>query len=268
MIERYKRAWDTAFCFRWNHLTPAERRNHRVPRPVWWPYPAKNTYDRATAALPKLLYQRLDEMGLDFAILNPSQGLFAPHIQDDELRGAVCRAFNIYHADIFRDYSDRLTPAACIPMHTPQEAIEELEHAARLGLKVVMMAAFVRRPIPALARQAPALAPYLTWMDNLCLDSEYDYDPVWAKCIELKLTPTFIRSASIGACALQSRTLFTTRLDISPPRQKGFARRCSWVGSLGDFRRSSLPLKRGASVGQSAFTVHSSSVGTNAMLEH
>jgi len=191
ILGRYKQAWDTAFYFRWNHLTPAERRDYRVPRPVWWPYPAKNTYDRATAALPKLLYHRLDELGLDFAILNPSQGLFAPHIQDDELRRTVCRAFNIYHADIFREYSDRLTPAACIPMHTPQEAIEELEHAARLGLKVVMMAAFVRRPIPALARQAPHLASHLTWMDNLCLDSEYDYDPVWAKCIELKLTPSF-----------------------------------------------------------------------------
>ena len=191
IVERYQRAWDTAFYFRWNHLSAAERRDHRVPRPVWWPYPAKNTYDRATAALPRLLYERLDEMGLDFAILNPSQGLFAAHIQDDELRQAVCRAFNIYHADIFRDYSDRMTPAACIPMNTPQEAIAELEHAARIGLKVVMMAAFVRRPIPALARQAPHLAPYLTWMDNLCLDSEYDYDPVWAKCIELKLTPTF-----------------------------------------------------------------------------
>src|SRR5260370_36890348 len=28
-------------------------------------------------------------------------------------------------------------------------------------------------------------------MDNLCLDSEYDYDPVWAKCVELKIAPTF-----------------------------------------------------------------------------
>jgi len=191
ILERYKCAWDTAFYFRWNHMTPEERRDFRVPRPVWWPYPTRNAYDRATAALPKLLYHRLDEMGLDFTILNPSQGLFAPHIQDDELRRAVCRAFNNYHADIFREYADRMTPAACIPMHTPGEAIEELEQAAKLGFKVVMMAAFVRRPIAGLARQAPELAPYLSWMDNLCLDSEYDYDPVWAKCVELKLTPTF-----------------------------------------------------------------------------
>src|SRR5260370_2398230 len=54
-----------------------------------------------------------------------------------------------------------------------------------------MMAGFVRRPIPGLARQAPGVARYLTWMDNLCLDSEYDYDPVCAKCVELKIAPTF-----------------------------------------------------------------------------
>jgi hypothetical protein len=33
IVDRYKRAWDTAFYFRWNHLTPAEHRDHRVPRP-------------------------------------------------------------------------------------------------------------------------------------------------------------------------------------------------------------------------------------------
>jgi hypothetical protein len=130
-------------------------------------------------------------MGLDFTILNPSQGLFAPHIEEDELRQVVCRAFNNYHAEIFREYADRITPAACVPMHTPAEAIAELEHMAALGLKVAMMAAFVKRPIPALAQQAPHMARHLTWMDNLCLDSEYDYDPVWAKCIELKITPSF-----------------------------------------------------------------------------
>lgn len=191
ILERYKTAFDTAFHFRWNHMTPAERREFRVPRPVWWPYPTKNTYDRATAAMPKLLYQRLDEMGLDFTVLNPSQGLFASHIEDGDLRRAVCRAFNNYHADIFREFADRITPAACVPMHNPAEAIEELEHVAKLGLKVVMMVGFVRRPIPGLAKQAPELARHMTWMDNLCLDSEYDYDPVWAKCVEIGIAPTF-----------------------------------------------------------------------------
>jgi len=191
ILDRYKTEFDTAFYFRWNHISSEERREFRVPRPVFWPYPAKNTLDRATAALPRLLHQRLDEMGLDFTILNPSQGLFAPHIGDDELRRVVCRAFNNYHADIFREYADRITPAACVPMNTLAEAIDELEHVAGLGLKVAMMPAFVRRPIPGLAKQSPEMARYLSWMDNLCLDSEYDYDPVWARCVELKISPSF-----------------------------------------------------------------------------
>ena len=40
-------------------------------------------------------------------------------------------------AEYFAKLSDRLTPAAVIPMHTPEEAIEELEFATKqLGAKV------------------------------------------------------------------------------------------------------------------------------------
>lgn len=70
--------------------------------------PTKNTLDRATATLPKLLYERLEEMGIDFAILYPTQGMFAPHINDEEVRGAACRAFNRFHADVFREFRARL----------------------------------------------------------------------------------------------------------------------------------------------------------------
>ena len=77
-------------------------------------------------------------------------------------------------------------------MHAPAEAIEELEHAVNeLGLKVVVMASYVKRPIKAIEREYPAAAPYAFWLDTYGLDSEYDYDPVWAKCVELKAAPTF-----------------------------------------------------------------------------
>ena len=42
----------------------------------------------------------------------------------------------------------------------------------------------------------------------LALDSEYDYDPVWAKCVELKIAPTF-HSASRGLGFRQSHSNFT-----------------------------------------------------------
>ncbi|HJU29149.1 MAG TPA: hypothetical protein VJ718_08260, partial [Candidatus Binataceae bacterium] len=41
ILERYKSAWDTAFRFRWNHASIEERLEFRLPRPVFWPYPAK-----------------------------------------------------------------------------------------------------------------------------------------------------------------------------------------------------------------------------------
>ncbi len=176
----------------WYQLTPQQRRDQRAVRAPWWALPTANTFDRATAMFPKLLYERLDEMGLDFSVLYPGLGLAAPALDDGEVRRASCRALNNLYADMFRDFGRRLTPVAVIPMHTPAEAIEELEHAVNeLGLKVVVMASYVKRPIKAIEREYPAAAPYAFWLDTYGLDSEYDYDPVWAKCVELKVAPTF-----------------------------------------------------------------------------
>jgi len=198
VVERFKTAPDTPFRFQWYKLTPEERRERRVLRAHWWVHPTKNTLDRATSSLPKLLHERLDEMGLDYTIIYPSIGLFGLHTSDEEMRRVTCRALNTYHADIFREYADRMTPVAVIPMHTPHEAIEELEYVVKeLRMKAVLMAAHVRRPIKAVASRAPELTRYAFWLDSLGIDSEYDYDPVWAKCIELKVAPTF-HSTGVG----------------------------------------------------------------------
>jgi predicted TIM-barrel fold metal-dependent hydrolase len=177
----------------WHLTVPLkERRERRLDQPVWWGVPTRNTLDRATAMLPKLLYQRIDQMGMDFAVLYPTAGLRVPFIADEETRKATCRAFNRYSAEQFREFSDRLTPAAMIPMYTPAEAMVELEYAARtLGLKAAMMPSLLRRPIRAAVGPGGAPNPYAQWLDMLALDSEYDYDPVWAKCQELGVTPTF-----------------------------------------------------------------------------
>ncbi|MGH8012510.1 MAG: amidohydrolase family protein, partial [Candidatus Binataceae bacterium] len=156
-------------------------------QPVWWGLPTRNTRDRATAMLPRLMHERLDEMGFDFVVLYPSAGLRVPFIADAEARQIACRAFNRFSADQFGEFSRRMSPAAVIPMHTPNEAIAELEYAVKtLGLKVVMMSSLIRRPI-----KSNAGRPYNIWFDMLGIDSEYDYDPVWAKCMELGVAPTF-----------------------------------------------------------------------------
>ena len=173
-------------------MSVAERRKRRVGQQGFWGLPTKNTRDRATAIMPQLLYERMDELGFDFSVMYPTAGLGLHGIADDETRRVTCRAFNTFSADYFRDFSDRMTPAAVIPMHTPEEAIEELEHVKhQLGLKVVMLGSMIRRQIPAIAEEHPKAAGVAPWYDVLGLDSEYDYDPVWAKCIELGFSPTF-----------------------------------------------------------------------------
>ena len=82
-------------------------------------------------------------------------------------------------------------------MHTPEEAIEELEFATGLGLKAFVFAGDVLRPIPEVEREHPELAHLAFYQDCFGIDSPHDYDPVWAKCVELGVAPTF-HSGPIG----------------------------------------------------------------------
>ena len=170
----------------------AEARDRRITRGPWWGMPAANTLDRATAMLPKLLYERLDELGLDYSVLYTTIGFSLIGIEDEELRRASCRALNRMRADMTAGFGDRLTAAAVIPMHTPQEAIQELEYAVKeLGMKSAMMASFVKRPVPMIARKYPDAARFAYTLDVYGIDSDYDYDPFWSKCQELGIAPTF-----------------------------------------------------------------------------
>ena len=171
----------------WTQLSADERRDARTTAITWWLAPTKNGLDRATAMIPRLLAERLDDLGLDFCALYPSGGLGYPRLPDEELRRVCCRAYNKYVADTYGPYSSRMTPAALIPLHNPEEGIEEMEFAVReLGLKVAMIAGHVRRPIGKVRREHPgAVAEYGSWYDVFGEDSEHDYDPFWAKSIEL-----------------------------------------------------------------------------------
>ena len=177
-------------------MSPTDRRRENVAQEAFWGAPTKNTRDRATAMMPKLLYERLDEFGIDFAILFPTMGLGLPRVNDTEARIAACRAFNRYQAELFEPLKDRMTPAAVIPMHHPDEAIAELEHAVgELGLKAVMLNSMIDRPVAKVADERPDAADLAVWYDCIGLDSAYDYDPVWQKCEELSVSPTFHRGS-------------------------------------------------------------------------
>jgi predicted TIM-barrel fold metal-dependent hydrolase len=200
-----KKAKDTS----WYDMVPAERMERRPHRPTWWGEPG-NSLDRATAMVPKLFYERLDDFGIDFAMVYTSLGLFYVSNPDEELRRAVARAVNRMNAEMFRPYAHRMTPAAVVPMYTPAEAIEEATYAVReLGLKVIMIANHVRRPVPAAAREVKDPGAHARhYIDSLGIESPYDYDPFWARCAELKVAVT-AHSGSMGWNGRESINSFT-----------------------------------------------------------
>jgi predicted TIM-barrel fold metal-dependent hydrolase len=163
----------------------------------WWALPA-NARDRATGFLPRLMYERLDEIGIDFTVLFSSVGLACIGHADDAIRQGACRGLNTYLAEMLDGFGDRMTAAAVIPTHTPAEAIAELDHAVTtLGFKAVMLNSYVIRPD---AGAGP-------WLDVLALDSFHDYDPVWARCVDLGVAVN-VHSPSMGVGLRQSRSTY------------------------------------------------------------
>jgi len=190
-------------------LGVAERKRRRVAMPGFWTRQTGNTYDRATAMIPHLLYDRLDEIGSDFAIIYPTAGLRLPRIVDDEVRRAVIRAYNIVSASYFEKLQDRMTPAAIIPMHTPDEAIAELEFVTKqLGSKVGMFGSAQPKQVPSVKSDDPDVKRLAVYYEVFGIDSDYDFDPVWEKCREVKIAPTFHSSGSNQALR-NSPTNFT-----------------------------------------------------------
>jgi predicted TIM-barrel fold metal-dependent hydrolase len=176
-------------------LSLDEQRAMGLFKMTWWAYPARNALDRATGMLPGLLYERLDEFGLDFAVLYPTLGLTSLSLDDAELRGASVRAFNRCAAELYAPFSDRLTPAAMIPMMTPDEAIAELEYCRNeLGMKAFVLNGLVYRPL-ASGDASSGVPRGARWVDTFGPESPYDYDPVWQRCVELGVAPTFHSSA-------------------------------------------------------------------------
>ncbi len=197
------------FYHRGNVARPAEeRRDMWSTMGHWWSQPV-DTLDRATVAMPRLLNERLEEFGIDFTTLYPSEGLFISSIEDPELRRVCCRAYNKYTADVLSEYSDRMTGVAIAPMITPEEAVGELEYSMNdLGLKAAVFSASVRRPIAKAEREHPEAAYLAGRMELFAIDSDHDYDKLWAKCVELKVAVTFHGGIGSAGSASYSNYIF------------------------------------------------------------
>ncbi len=185
----------------WQMQSPEERERLRAFRSPWWGFP-NDARDVATASAPRLLYDRLDELGIDLAVVYPSVGLNCPAQRDEKMRRQSCRAYNRYAKEQTEGLGDRLIPVAVIPTVTPDEAIEELEYAVgELGMRAAVLGSYARREFDGGDERA-------FWIDGLALDSPYDYDPLWAKLVEYGIAPTF-HSSSMGWSGRRSTTNFS-----------------------------------------------------------
>jgi len=173
---------DTSTVLAGRSEDPSVRREWRA-MPSWWGWPTRNVLDRATSHLPSLLYERLDELGIDVTVLYPSMSLAFLDATDPELAGVLCRAVNRYHARVFAPYADRMLVGALVPMHTPELAIAELGHAVgELGFRSVLISGYAKRPLA-----EDSAFPYR--LDTYGLDSDHDYDPFWAACVDAGVAP-------------------------------------------------------------------------------
>jgi predicted TIM-barrel fold metal-dependent hydrolase len=178
-VDAYRRR--TREHSRWYDVGPEERASRRIPRGSWWTE-AGGTLDRATAMLPGLMYERLGDFGVDFALVYPTLGLITQNLPDD-IRQASCRALNRMNSELFAPYCDRLTPVATVPVFTPEEAVDEVTFAVRdLGMRAIMIGGRVKRRASG--------DPAVTYIDSLGLDNDQDYDPFWQRCVELGVAIT------------------------------------------------------------------------------
>jgi predicted TIM-barrel fold metal-dependent hydrolase len=187
VVDKLRALWDRNNA--WYRSTPEQRQHHRLRRAIWWGVTSQ-TYDKATALLPALLNERLPELGIDFAVMYPSFGLTINAMEDDELLCTSARAYNQMTADMFAPFAARFAPVAIIPARSPKMAIDEVEYAVgKLGYRAIMLRGNQERPIPAAAEGIdPRRAAW--YCDTIALDSPYDYDPFWQRCVDLGVAVT------------------------------------------------------------------------------
>ena len=203
MVDRIRTVWHNNEA--WYRATPAQRQHQRLRRTIWWGVTTQ-TYDKATALLPALLNERLPELGIDFALIYPSYGLAINAIADDELHRAAVRAYNVMTAQMFAPYAERFAPVAIVPTRTPQQAIEELDFVTgTLGYKAIMLRGNQERVIPAAAGEGVDRKKAAWYCDTIALDSPYDYDPFWQRCVDQRVavtqhagSPSWVDRASIS----------------------------------------------------------------------
>ena len=216
-------------------LSIAERRRRGIAMEGYWGRQSTNTRDRATAMMPRMLYDRLDELGIDFGIVYPTAGLGIPRIDDDETRRAVIRGFNIVTADYFRESQRPPDPGGGDPDAHPRGG----DRGARIRHQAArLQGRHVRQRHPAAACPAPrASTPRSPALPRITTSSASTATTITTRSGRNAASSRWRRpstpAAAAWACATPRATSPSTISAISPPPATRWPSRCSSAASRG-----------------------------------
>jgi hypothetical protein len=107
---------------------------------------------RLGAYEPAAMVKENEMDGVWGACLQPSQGLFWYRIPDSALLSAICRVYNDWIAEFCKGSPDRLKGIAMLNLDDVEEACEELERCAKLGLVGAFIPSRRWRTVPTVTR--------------------------------------------------------------------------------------------------------------------
>jgi uncharacterized protein len=146
-------------------------------------HPQMKAKDNSLDDVPGRL-QDLDAMEIDFQIVYPTALVWVFDLDNKELAGAVCRAYNNYIAEQCAKAPKRLGGVALVPIQDPPAAIEEARRAVqKLHLNGVVLPGMIgNTPL-----HAKEFVPFFEAMDELDVPIGFHavtgmhYTP-WADC--------------------------------------------------------------------------------------
>ena len=144
-----------------DYLEPAYRRNaYRDHFPLdGWNRNMGGRLGSTTVRSAQTWLQGLELGGMSQAVLFPTLGLFSGFIRNRDVAVALCRAYNSFVAEQYRDVDARLQPVALLPVQDPAEAVKELRRAVNeLKLVGAMLVADGAHPLLGDERYHPLYA--------------------------------------------------------------------------------------------------------------
>ena len=228
-------------------------------RTSWWGLPARNTLDRGTALLPALLAERLDELGIDHAVLYPTYGLVPTAL--DDARSAPRGGPRVQH--LLRGGVPRPPRDAHTGRHHPDAHAGGGDRGARprdrrLGLKAFMFGGPIRRPTPGVEHRAAR------WLDSLGLDASTTTTRCGSAASSWACRPRSTRRRWGGRRIVVDATTSTTTSACSRSPARRWRARCSWAACPTASRRCASRSRRAAWRGGRACTPTSSVTGRSA----